>query len=90
MDKPKLIKLSDGNAIPQLGLGVWQADNHQVVNAIHHALDTGYRLFDTSLRFTTMKKASVKHSNRHQFPVMNFLSPQNYGITINPMPVVPY
>ncbi|QIG07194.1 2,5-didehydrogluconate reductase DkgA [Proteus sp. ZN5] len=48
MDKPKLIKLSDGNAIPQLGLGVWKADNHQVVKAIHHALDTGYRLFDTA------------------------------------------
>lgn len=48
MDKPKLIKLSDGNTIPQLGLGVWKADNHQVVKAIHHALDTGYRLFDTA------------------------------------------
>ncbi|EEG84722.1 2,5-diketo-D-gluconic acid reductase A family protein [Proteus penneri ATCC 35198] len=55
MDKPKLIKLSDGNTIPQLGLGVWKADNHQVVKAIHHALDTGYRLL-IQQRFITMRK----------------------------------
>lgn len=48
MDKPKLIQLSDGKTIPQLGLGVWKADNNQVIKAIHHALDTGYRLFDTA------------------------------------------
>ena len=35
-------------AVSILNLGVWKADNHQVVKAIHHALDTGYRLFDTA------------------------------------------
>ena len=48
MDRPKLIQLSDGKTIPQLGLGVWKADSNQVIKAIHHALDTGYRLFDTA------------------------------------------
>lgn len=48
MSNPKLIQLSDGNTIPQLGLGVWQADNDQVIKAVHHALDTGYRLIDTA------------------------------------------
>ena len=38
MSNPKLIQLSDGNTIPQLGLGVWQADNDQVIKAVHLSL----------------------------------------------------
>ena len=35
--------------MPQLGLGVWQADNGpEVINAIHWALDAGYRHVDTA------------------------------------------
>ena len=30
--------------IPQLDFGVWQADNDRLLKAVHHALDTGYRL----------------------------------------------
>ena len=55
MSNPKLIQLSDGNTIPQLGLGVWQADNDQVIKAVHHALDTGYRLIDTANAYVNEK-----------------------------------
>lgn len=48
MGQPKLIKLSDGNTIPQFGLGFWQVENNEVSEAIHQALNTGYRLFDTA------------------------------------------
>lgn len=38
------IKLNNGVKIPQLGLGVWQAR----IQAIHWALEAGYRLIDTA------------------------------------------
>ena len=46
MSTQPLIKLSDGNTMPQLGLGVWQASNEQVITAIETALETGYRSND--------------------------------------------
>lgn len=48
MSTQPLIKLSDGNTMPQLGLGVWQASNEQVITAIETALETGYRSIDTA------------------------------------------
>lgn len=45
----KNITLNDGNWMPQLGLGVWKSDNgSEVINAIHWALDAGYRHVDTA------------------------------------------
>lgn len=45
----KSIILNDGHRMPQIGLGVWQSDNgSEVINAIHWALDTGYRHIDTA------------------------------------------
>lgn len=41
-------KLHDGNIAPRLGFGVWQIDNDQVGEAVHAAIDTGYRLIDTA------------------------------------------
>jgi diketogulonate reductase-like aldo/keto reductase len=42
-------QLSDGNAIPMLGLGVWQVpDGPQTVNAVRWALELGYRHIDTA------------------------------------------
>ncbi len=42
-------KLSDGNAIPMLGLGVWQIpDGPQTVDAVRWALELGYRHIDTA------------------------------------------
>lgn len=48
MTQPTVIKLHDGNIMPQLGLGVWQASNEEVVTAIHKALEVGYRAIDTA------------------------------------------
>ena len=48
MANPTVIKLQDGNVMPQLGLGVWQASNEEVITAIQKALDVGYRSIDTA------------------------------------------
>lgn len=42
------IKLNDGHAIPQLGLGVWQASNDEAALAVRTALQAGYRHVDTA------------------------------------------
>jgi 2,5-diketo-D-gluconate reductase A len=44
-----LRKLADGNEIPVLGLGVWQApDGAECENAVRWALELGYRHIDTA------------------------------------------
>lgn len=43
-----MVKLSDGNRMPQLGLGVWQASDAQVTAAVDVALQTGYRSIDNA------------------------------------------
>ncbi len=48
MANPTLIKLQDGNLMPQLGLGVWKASHDEVITAIHKALEAGYRSIDTA------------------------------------------
>ncbi|MEH2920693.1 2,5-didehydrogluconate reductase DkgA [Samsonia erythrinae] len=47
MTQPKL-KLADGNIMPQLGLGVWQANREETVTAVTEALSIGYRAIDTA------------------------------------------
>ncbi len=51
MANPGVIKLHDGNLMPQLGLGVWQATNEDVATAIHKALEVGYRSIDTAAAY---------------------------------------
>ncbi|MBO3758211.1 aldo/keto reductase [Ciceribacter sp. L1K22] len=46
-DQP-MITLNDGNAIPQVGLGVWQTPNDEAAPAVKAALDAGYRHVDTA------------------------------------------
>ena len=44
------IQLHNGIQMPQLGLGVWKADNDkEVEQAIHWALEAGYRSIDTAM-----------------------------------------
>ncbi|HEV7717498.1 MAG TPA: aldo/keto reductase [Arsenicitalea sp.] len=43
-----LIKLNDGNSIPQLGFGVWQVPNDEVKPAVTEAIRAGYRSIDTA------------------------------------------
>lgn len=42
------ITLNDGNAIPQLGFGVWQVSTDDIVGSVATALETGYRHIDTA------------------------------------------
>src|SRR5438874_6017766 len=49
MAEVPLRKLADGNAIPLLGLGVWQVPNGpECVNAVRWALELDYRHIDTA------------------------------------------
>jgi 2,5-diketo-D-gluconate reductase A len=45
---PGQIKLNDGTAIPQLGLGVWQVDADITAKVVGWGIETGYRLIDTA------------------------------------------
>ena len=58
MANQTVIKLQDGNVMPQLGLGVWKAGNDEVVSAIHKALEVGYR------SIATIKSAPAKPCRR--------------------------
>lgn len=49
-DQP-LIKLHDGNKMPQLGLGVWQASIDDARKAVLKALEVGYRSIDTAAAY---------------------------------------
>lgn len=51
MANPTVIKLRDGNVMPQLGTGVWKASNEEVITAIHKALEVGYRSIDTATAY---------------------------------------
>jgi 2,5-diketo-D-gluconate reductase A len=43
-----LVELHDGRPMPQLGFGVWQVSNEEVVPAVASALEAGYRAIDTA------------------------------------------
>ncbi len=49
-DQP-IIKLRDGNMMPQLGLGVWQASQDEAHAAVLKALEVGYRSIDTAAAY---------------------------------------
>ena len=53
-DQPR-IELSDGAAIPQLGLGVWQTPNDEAASVVGAALKTGYRHIDTAAAYQNEK-----------------------------------
>lgn len=42
------LTLNDGNAVPQLGLGVWKASDTEAEFAVRTAIESGYRLIDTA------------------------------------------
>ncbi|ADP11293.1 2,5-diketo-D-gluconate reductase A [Erwinia sp. Ejp617] len=48
MANQPIIKLHDGNMMPQLGLGVWQASIDEARSAAVKALSVGYRSIDTA------------------------------------------
>ncbi|WP_192181557.1 aldo/keto reductase [Mesorhizobium amorphae] len=48
LNRPDLIALNDGSAIPQLGLGVWQVDPAITAEVVGWGIEAGYRLIDTA------------------------------------------
>ncbi len=48
MSKVPTIAFNNGVEIPQLGFGVWQVPEEQVVEAVRVAIETGYRSIDTA------------------------------------------
>ena len=44
----KQIELTDGNKIPQLGLGTWKLTGTECTNIVKKALEIGYRHIDTA------------------------------------------
>jgi diketogulonate reductase-like aldo/keto reductase len=56
----KTHRLADGNAIPMLGLGVWQVENEQdCVDAVRWALEEGYRHVDTAQAYGNEESVGV-------------------------------
>jgi diketogulonate reductase-like aldo/keto reductase len=57
---PPTHALADGNAIPMLGLGVWQVENEQeCVDAVRWALEEGYRHIDTAQAYGNEESVGV-------------------------------
>ena len=48
MTNQPIVEFSDGNHIPQLGLGVWQTANDTAGEVVRKALESGYRHIDTA------------------------------------------
>jgi diketogulonate reductase-like aldo/keto reductase len=42
------IRLNDGNAMPQLGYGVWRVTNEEAASTVGEAIKAGYRSIDTA------------------------------------------
>lgn len=61
----KYITMLDGNKIPQIGLGVWQATNDEAEHAVMHAFEAGYRSIDTATVYENEKGvgAAIKNSS---------------------------
>jgi len=45
------VPLNDGNTMPQLGLGVWKANDAEAREAVREALSLGYRSIDTAVMY---------------------------------------
>jgi 2,5-diketo-D-gluconate reductase A len=51
MALPPLVKLNDGNQLPQLGLGTWPMKDDEVAAVVPQAVEAGYRLFDSAVNY---------------------------------------
>lgn len=85
MANQTVIKLQDGNVMPQLGLGVWKAGNDEVVSAIHKALEVGYRSIDTAAAYKN-EDGVGKALASAGLPAMSCSSPPSCGMTIRNAP----
>ncbi|MDO9335632.1 MAG: aldo/keto reductase [Caulobacter sp.] len=55
MTQQTRLTLNDGNAIPQVGLGVWQTPNDGAADVVRTALEAGYRHIDTAAAYRNEK-----------------------------------
>lgn len=85
MANQTVIKLQDGNVMPQLGLGVWKAGNDEVVSAIHKALEVGYRSIDTAAAYKN-EDGVGKALASAGLPATSCSSPPSCGMTIRSAP----
>jgi 2,5-diketo-D-gluconate reductase A len=51
MTAPTTVTLSDGRAMPQLGLGVWQTPPDEAAPVVRTAIEAGYRHVDTAAAY---------------------------------------
>ncbi len=58
-----MVELSDGNSIPQLGLGVYKVENSITGPLVSQALQSGYRLIDTASMYQNEKGVGEGISN---------------------------
>ena len=85
MANQTVIKLQDGNVMPQLGLGVWKAGNDEVVSAIHKATEVGYRSIDTAAAYKN-EDGVGKALASAGVPRDELSSPPSCGTTIKTSP----
>lgn len=83
MSEQSLIKLNDGNMIPQYGIGVFMIpDGEQTVNAVKTALQLGVRHIDTAHAYQNERSVgkAVKDSgiNRHDIWITSKLWVSDY------------
>ncbi len=52
-------KLNTGNEMPLLGLGVYDMHNEEAIEAVNHALLTGYRLIDTASMYGNEEQVGI-------------------------------
>ena len=82
--KVKDLKMNDGNAIPQIGLGLWQVrDQAEFNTAFNSAVEYGYRHFDTAQAYNNevylgeaWRKADLK---RNDLFITTKIKVQNFG-----------
>ncbi|CAL1266833.1 unnamed protein product [Larinioides sclopetarius] len=53
------VKLSDGNEMPIIGLGTYEAKPVEALNAVMNAIDVGYRHFDCALTYQNEKEVGL-------------------------------
>ena len=63
-----MIRLNDGNTIPQLGFGVFQIPPPETARAVSHALEVGYRHVDTAEMYANERGVGDAHVTEINHP----------------------
>ncbi len=82
------ITLNDGNAIPQLGFGVFQIEPAETAQAVVQALEIGYRHIDTAEMYRNERGRGRGHPRRRARPRATCTSPAS-STTASTSPTTP-